>query len=119
MKNEQTSAPASGKTTIAPEVLITIARLAALDVPGVARTCAGPGVQRLRKDAEEGVRLLVRDHTVTVDLYLVMQPDTNVRQVARAVQAAVTRAIIDMVGMDVVAVNVHIEDVEVPAQEAQ
>jgi uncharacterized alkaline shock family protein YloU len=118
MKQEPASPRPAGKTTIAPDVLNTIARLAALEVPGVARTCAGPGVHRLRKAADDGVRVLVRDHTVTVDLYLVVQPDQNVRQVGRAVQAAVNRAIVEMLGMDVAAVNVHVEDVENPAQAA-
>jgi uncharacterized alkaline shock family protein YloU len=46
-----------------------------------------------------------------VDLYVVVAQDATVRDVSRNVQAAVARAIKDMVGMNVLAVNVHVEDV--------
>lgn len=105
--------PRRGKTTIAPEVLVTIARLSALSVPGVARMSTAPiAVDRLfQRSANEGVRLDVRGHSVLVDLHLVIQHDASVREVGREVQSAVTRAIQDMVGMQVLAVNVHIDDV--------
>lgn len=110
-----------GRTTIAPEVLLTIARLSALGVPGVARMEPVPGgVDRLfKRGVHDGVRLEVKNHAVTVDLYLVLEHDRNVRDVSRAVQGAVARAIQEMVGMDVLAVNIHIEDVAYPEQEAQ
>jgi uncharacterized alkaline shock family protein YloU len=113
--------PRRGKTTIAPEVLLTIARLSAMGVAGVADTGSVPGgVNRLfRRGADEGVRIDVKDHAVTVDLYLIIEHDRNVREVSRTVQAAVARAIQEMVGMDVLAVHVHIEDIAYPEQEAQ
>ena len=105
--------PRHGKTIIAPDVLVTIAKLSALGVPGIARTSPLPGgVNRLfKRGANEGVRIEVRDQAVAIDLYLVVQHDTNVRDVSRAVQSAVARAVQEMVGMDVLNVNVHIEDV--------
>lgn len=110
-----------GKTTIAPEVLLTIARLSALATAGVARTSPVPGgVNRLfQRGVDDGVRLEVKDHAVAVDLYLVVEHDYNVRDVSRAVQAGVARAIEEMVGMDVLTVNVHIEDIAYPEQEPQ
>jgi uncharacterized alkaline shock family protein YloU len=110
-----------GKTTIAPDVLLTIARLSALAVPGVARMEPVPGgVDRLfKRGVHDGVRIAVKDLSVSVDLYLVLEHDRNVRDISRAVQAAVARAIHEMVGMDVLAVNIHIEDVAYPEQEAQ
>lgn len=109
-----------GKTTIAPDVLLTIARLSALGTPGVARTSPVPGgVNRLlRRGVDDGVRIEVKELGVTVDLYLVIEHDHNVREVSRAAQAAVSRAIAEMVGMDVLAVNIHIEDIAYPEQEA-
>jgi uncharacterized alkaline shock family protein YloU len=110
-----------GKTTIAPDVLLTIARLSALSVPGVARMEPVPGgVDRLfKRGVHDGVRIAVKDHAVTVDLYVVLEHDRSVREVSRAVQTAVARAIQEMVGMDVLAVNIHVEDVAYPEQEAQ
>lgn len=106
----------SGKTIIAPDVLLTIARLSALGVPGVARMSSVPGgVNRLfQRGVGEGVRIEVKDQAVSVDLYLVVNPDTQLQDVSRAVQAEVARAIHEMVGMEVLSVNVHIEDVALP-----
>ena len=102
-----------GKTTIAPDVLLTIARLAAISVPGVNRLSNIPGgVNRLfTKGAGEGVRISVENNTVFVDLYVILDNDVNIREVSRAVQFQVNRAINEMVGMDVGRVNIHVEDI--------
>jgi uncharacterized alkaline shock family protein YloU len=101
--------------------LLAIARLSALGVPGVVRMEPVPGgVDRLfKRGVHDGVRIAVKDHAVTVDLYLVLEHDRNVRDVGRAVQAAVARAVQEMVGMEVLAVNVHVENVAYQEQEAQ
>jgi uncharacterized alkaline shock family protein YloU len=103
-----------GKTTIAPDVLITIARLTALSVPGVSRLAPVPGGVNLlfKKGVDEGIQLTVESNTVYADLYVIMQQDVNVREVARAVQSKVTRAISEMVGMEVGKVNIHVEDID-------
>jgi uncharacterized alkaline shock family protein YloU len=103
-----------GKTTIAPDVLITIARLTALSVPGVSRLAPVPGgVNRLfKKGIDEGIQLTVENNTVYADLYVIMQPDMNVRDVGHVIQTKVTRAISEMVGMEVGKVNIHIEDID-------
>ena len=109
-----------GKTTIAPDVLLTIARLSALGTAGVAGTSPVPGgVNRLfKRGIDDGVRVEVKDQAVSVDLYLLVAHEQNVREVAHAVQAAVNRALNEMVGMQVLAVNVHVEDVVYPGAEA-
>ena len=108
--------PRRGRTTIAPDVLLTIAKLSALGVPGVAHMSPVPGgVNRLfRRGVGAGVRIEVKDQSVAVDLYLVVKPDVNVQETSRTVQAEVTRAVHEMVGMDVLVVNVHIEDIAYP-----
>jgi uncharacterized alkaline shock family protein YloU len=103
-----------GKTTVSPDVLISIAKLSALGVAGVSRMApiAG-GVNRLfRKGANEGVRIDVREDTVYVDIYLVLKEDVNVREVSRNVQQQVARAIQEMVGMEVGQIDIHIEDID-------
>jgi uncharacterized alkaline shock family protein YloU len=72
------------------------------------------GVDRLLKGkgASDGVRIQVVDEAVSVDLYIVAAQDVNLYQVGREIQTRVARAIKDMVGMPVLAVNVHIENVE-------
>ena len=109
-----------GKTTVSPEVLMTIARLAALGVPGVSRLAPiTGGVNRLfKRGIGEGVRIETEENTVYVDLYVVLQQDVNIREVSRNVQQNVARAMQEMVGMEVGCVNVHIEDIDYTDSEA-
>jgi uncharacterized alkaline shock family protein YloU len=104
--------PKIGKTTIAPEVLETIARLTTLAVPGVARLTSPPGVQSLLRS--DGVQIQVSGNRVRIELFVVTEPDARMLGVGRQIQAEVTRAIQDLVGMEVQSVDVHIEDVAYP-----
>jgi uncharacterized alkaline shock family protein YloU len=102
------------KITIAPGVLLTLVRLAALQVPGVRRMGNTPGgVNRWLRHTptERGVRILVEEQIVIVDAYVVADADANLREVSYNVQKQVARDIQENVGMVVGAVNVHIEDV--------
>lgn len=103
----------SGRTTVSPDVLITIARMATLSVPGVSHMApVAGGVNRLfRRGESSGVRVLVGETSASVDLYVVLQQDVNIREVSRIIQQQVARAIQEMIGMDVMAVNIHIEDI--------
>ncbi len=103
-----------GKTTVAPEVLTTIARLSALSVPGVSRLApVSGGVNRFfKRGSGDGVRIETEENTVFVDLHLILREEVNIREVSRNVQQNVARAIQEMVGMDVGHVNIHIEDID-------
>lgn len=109
----------NGKTLIAPSVLVTIARLTALGIPGVADMAPIPGgVDRIfRRGSGDGVRIEVENNSVSVDLYLILKDGVNVRDVGRKVQAAVARAIEEMVGMSAARIDVHIEDIAYKNQE--
>lgn len=110
-----------GKTTIAPDVLLTIARLTTCNVPGVSRLSPVPAAvkQRLIKRGHlaEGVVIQIEDNLVYTDIYVVLKNDINVRDVSRKIQHEVARAISEMVGMQVGKVNVHIEDIDYPQEE--
>ena len=103
-----------GKTTVAPDVLLTIARLSALSVPGVSRMARVPGgVNRLfKRGIGDGVRIEVKDNTVTANLYLILGQHVNIREVSRNVQQQVSRALQEMVGMDIGGIEIHIEDID-------
>jgi len=109
-----------GKTTVSPDVLMTIARLAALGVPGVSRLApVSGGVNRLfKRGTGDGVRIETEDNVVYADLHLILQEEVNIREVSRNVQQNVARAIQEMVGMDVGHVNIHIEDIDYADSEA-
>ena len=100
--------------TIAPGVLLTIARLATLEVPGVVRMGNTPGgVDRLlrRVPTANGVQIAVAGDTVTAHLYVVADATANLREMSVQIQRSVERSIRDLLGMKVESVNVHIEDV--------
>ena len=111
----------STKTTIAPDVLLTIARLSALSVPGVSRMAqVKGGVNRLfKRGAQDGVRIEVEDNVLVANLYLILKRDVNIRQVSRNVQRQVARALQEMVGMDIGEVQIHIEDIDYEDVEAK
>ena len=101
-----------GKTTIAPTVLSTIAKLTTLEVPGVSRMAA---VKHLPSPENEGVKIEVKDDLIYVDLYIIISSDHNARLIAESIQQKVNRAITEMVGMEVANINVHIVDVDIEA----
>jgi len=104
----------SGRTTIAPAVLLTITRLTVLAVPGVARLADVPGgVNRLlQRGVNEGIRVEVSETSVSLEVHVVLAPESNALEVAHRVQAEVARAVEETVGMAVSRIDVHIEDVE-------
>ena len=108
----------SGKTTIAPEVLQTIALLTTLNVPGVSRMSPAPAhVSRLfKRSNSEGVLIDVQDDAVFADVYIILNNGVNIRDVSRAIQREVARAISEMVGMQVGRVNIHVEDIDYPPE---
>ncbi len=104
-----------GTVTIAPQVLLTIARLTALSITGVASMSSSfsRNVGRLlrRQSLGEGIRMRVEDDVVYLDLHIVVEPNVNLLELGRDIQQETARAINDMLGMHVGEVNVHIDDV--------
>jgi uncharacterized alkaline shock family protein YloU len=109
-----TATYSAGKTTVSPDVLLTIARLSALSVPGVSRMARVPGgVNRLfKRGIGDGVRIQVEDNVVVANLYLILKQHVNIREVSRNVQHQVARALQEMVGMDIGGIEIHIEDID-------
>ncbi len=105
-----------GTVKISPQVLATIARLTTLSVPGVKHMSRdiSSGMDRLfrGKGTADGVRVGVTDDAVSIDLAIVVEQDVNVLELGREIQSRVARAITEMVGMPVLAINVRVEDVE-------
>lgn len=120
-ENDMNESSSPDKTTISPDVLVTIARLTALSVPGVSRMAnITGGVNRLfKRGIHDGVRIEVEDNLVVANLYLIVKKDFNLREVSRSVQESVKRALEEMVGMDVGSIEIHVEDIDYPDDEVQ
>ncbi len=102
-----------GNTTIAQDVLVSIARLTTLNVPGVKNTYPSPNRYErvVTKPENEGVRVVLKDNTVFVDINVVLSSELNVRIVSKEIQEKVSRAISEMVGLEVGSVNIHVCDI--------
>ena len=104
-----------GQTTIAPDVLVTIAKLATLSINGVSRmaSVSPTGVNKwFKRGLSEGVDIVVESNIVSADLYVILKRDVNVRDVSHTIQTQVSRAISEMVGMEVGRINIHVEDID-------
>jgi uncharacterized alkaline shock family protein YloU len=103
-----------GKTTIAPDVLTTIARMTTLSIDGVSRLADDiPNVSRLfRHRVNNGVEIEIKEDAVFANLYVILENDVNFRDVSRNIQQQVSRAIAEMVGMQVGRINIHIVDID-------
>lgn len=103
-----------GKTTISPEVLVSIALLATMSVEGVSHMTPVPrDINTLfKKGLAEGVAITIEDSVVFTEICVVLKKDVKVREVCKQIQNQVSRSISEMVGMEVGRVNVHVEDID-------
>lgn len=120
----QTAPAAAGKTTIEEGVVAKIAGLAARDVRGV--YALGGGAARMvgairdalnTTDLSQGISVEVGETQVAVDVTIVAEYPVALQTVSDEVRAAVTRAMEDLVGMEVTEVNVTINDVHIPTDD--
>lgn len=109
-----------GKTTVATGVLLTIARLTTLQVRGVSRMYQNPvTVNRIfqKGDYGDGINIYIEDDAVYADIHVIVKHDVNIREVSRKIQQDIKRAFSEMVGMDVGAINIYVENIDYPAMQ--
>ena len=107
----------TGEVQIADDVVATIAGLATTEVEGVYAMCGNLtneivgklGVKNLSK----GVKVVVENGEVFVELALTVDYGVDVVEVAKTVQSKVKVAIENMTGLEVMAVNVKIAGVNI------
>jgi uncharacterized alkaline shock family protein YloU len=110
----------SGSVTIAPNVLTTIVRMTALAQPGVLRLSPRTPVGRPRIRGKgalaEGVRVEVfDDNSASVEVHVIADPSASLPLLGQELQTEIVRAVEHMVGMNLRAVNVFIDEVEFDA----
>ncbi|MCG2624590.1 Asp23/Gls24 family envelope stress response protein [Arthrobacter sp. I2-34] len=113
--------PAPGRTVIAETAVAKVAAIAARAVPGVFALGAGSAraLSALRDavgggEQNQGVRVEVGQTQVAVDVSLVALYGEPLQDLAARVRAAVYQAVEDLVGLEVIEVNVEINDVHLP-----
>ncbi len=120
-----TTGTSTGKTVIVDSVIAKVAGIAARDVPGV--FALGGGAARAlgairtainSTDLTQGVSVEVGETQVAVDVTIVAEYPLPLQRVADDVRAAVYTAIESIVGMAVTEVNVTVNDVHIPSDDA-
>jgi uncharacterized alkaline shock family protein YloU len=111
----------AGRTVIGDPAVAKIAAIAARAVPGV--HMLGPGAGRALgairdavggNDLSHGVKVEVGQTQLAVDVSLVAEYGFALDTLADTVRAAVHESLTDLVGLEVVEVNVEILDVHLP-----
>lgn len=112
-----------GSIKIADEVVGIITGLAATEIDGVAGMSGGlaGGLADMlgRKNLSKGVKVEVTDDNALVDVYVIINYGNSIPDVAWKIQDNVKQAIEGMTGLDVKAVNVHVQGVNFPEDEQE
>ncbi|WP_049822148.1 Asp23/Gls24 family envelope stress response protein [Arthrobacter sp. H41] len=111
----------AGRTVIGDPAAVKIAAIAARSVPGVHALGAGTGraLGAIRdavggSDLGQGIRVEVGQTQVAVDISLVADYGYPLNRLADSVRTAVCQAVEELVGLEVIEVNVEIVDVHIP-----
>ncbi|MCC0100455.1 Asp23/Gls24 family envelope stress response protein [Streptomyces flavotricini] len=116
-----------GKTSIADVVVVKVAGIAAREVPGVHDM--GGGLSRTfgavrdrvpggRPNVGRGVKVEVGERQTAIDVDLVVEYGVSITEVAGDVRENVISAVERITGLEVVEVNIAINDVHLPDDDA-
>lgn len=111
-----------GTTYIADEVVAVTAGLAATEVEGVASMSAGftEGiVQKLgMKNLSQGVKVDVGEENCTIDIYIIINYGARIPDVCNKIREEVKKAVEGSIGLNVDAVNIHVQGISFAEEEA-
>lgn len=111
-----------GKVQVSPAAIAAIARDTALASYGVVDMAnKNPFeivIQKLNIDrSQTGVDVTIEEDRIIVDLYVVVQYGTRISEVAQGLINRVHYELEKTLGMEVEAVNVHVQDLRIPEGE--
>jgi uncharacterized alkaline shock family protein YloU len=113
--------PLAGRTVIGDPAAVKIAAIAARSVPGV--HALGPGAGRAlgairdavgANELSHGVKVEVGQTQLAVDISLIADYGFALNALADAVRLAVYDALTELVGLEVIEVNIEVLDVHLP-----
>ena len=104
----------NGKISFAPDVIATIANLAASEVAGVTGLGGGfadsiSGILKSKKNYTKGVCVEVGNEEAAIDLVINVLYGSKIQKVCSEVQNEVKKAVETMTGLRVVEVNVSVQ----------
>ncbi len=108
-----------GIVKISDEVVGVIAGLATTEIKGIVGMSASlvGGITQIlsgKKNLSKGVKVTVGENSAAIDLYVVVEYGIRIPDVALEVQDNVRKAVESMTGLEVSAVNVHVQNVMIP-----
>jgi len=103
----------NGSVMISEDVICTIVEHAVKEVEGVAGFCTKPGADIAdmigKKNWGRGMKVsIAEDNSVSVECNISVNYGQSIVNVAKAVQEAVTAAVVSTAAVDVTAVNVNV-----------
>ena len=104
---------------ISEEVVAVIAGVAVSDVQGVAgmaKGFAGGITEALsgKKNLAKGIKVEVAGKETKIDVNIIVEYGSRIPDVAFEIQSRIKKSVKEMTGLDVVAVNVHVQGVQTP-----
>ena len=107
-----------GRIEVLPTAIASLASQAVLECYGVVgmatRDLARGLVQILQPSSHRrGVEVDIEDNRIVIDLYVVIEYGTRIAAVAQNIQSVVKYTVEKALGVPVVAVNVHVQDLRV------
>lgn len=111
-----------GIVKISDEVVGVIAGLATTEVKGIVGMSASlvGGITQIlagKKNLSKGVKVSVGENSAAIDLYVVVEYGVRIPDIAVEAQENVKKAVESMTGLNVSAVNIHVQNVMIPKME--
>lgn len=113
-----------GNINISVDVVSTIAGIATSEIEGIASmysSLAG-GIAEIfggKKNSGKGVKVEMKESSVLIDLYVVVDYGVRVPELAWEVQENVKNSVETMTGLEVEKVNIHVEGVSFEKQKQE
>ncbi|MDD6044368.1 MAG: Asp23/Gls24 family envelope stress response protein [Clostridia bacterium] len=104
-----------GKITFAPDVIATIASLAANEVEGV-EGMSGTMVEGItgilnKKNITKGIKVEINEDVALIDINVILKYGYKIHEVSSALQKNIKTTIENMTGLKVAAVNVFVQSI--------
>mgnify|MGYP004506826769 FL=1 len=106
---------------ISDDVVAVIAGIAVADVQGVAGMAKGfaGGLTEAfsgKKNLAKGIKVDVNEGKAKIDVNIIVEYGTRIPDVAFEIQSRVKKSVKEMTGLEVDAVNVHVQGVQTPQE---
>lgn len=116
-KLEEINVTEDSSVVISEEVVSIIAGVAVSEVKGVVDTAGGfaGGISEVlsgKKKLSKGIKVEVGEKETKIDVNIIVEYGTRIPDIAFEIQNKVKNAVKEMTGLDVIAVNVHVQGVK-------